>query len=114
MHLIHTAQFRCQCKPVIASSLAIALLTLISYELRLNEATVVLLYLIVVILQSMTGSFVPAAIVGLIVAACLDFFFLPPLLSFRIADPRNILALFVFLIASLVVTRLVARARCGS
>ena len=52
-----------------------------------------------------------SAIVSLAGAACLDFFFLPPLLSLRIADPFNILTFFVFLAVALVITHLVSRVR---
>jgi two-component system sensor histidine kinase KdpD len=111
MHPRNTHQLWCQGKSLAASSLTIALLTWISYQLHLNEATVVLLYLLVVVLQSLTGSFIPSAITAAIAAACLDFFFLPPIKSFRVADPLNIVVLFVFLVTTIVVTHLVSRVR---
>ena len=44
---------------------------------------------------------------------CLNFFFLPPVGTFTIADPQNWVALFAFLAVSLVASNLsaVARAR---
>jgi K+-sensing histidine kinase KdpD len=50
-----------------------------------------------------------AALISVAAAVCLDFFFLPPLLSLHIADPLNTLALLVFLVIALVVNHLVSR-----
>jgi two-component system sensor histidine kinase KdpD len=111
MRLRNPRQFWRQCQSAATSSVAIALVTFASYKLHLNNATVVLLYLLVVVLEALAGGAVPSLIVTVLAAACLDFFFLPPLFTFRIADPSNVLAWFVFLIITLVVTRLVSRVR---
>jgi two-component system sensor histidine kinase KdpD len=50
-----------------------------------------------------------AASVG--ATAAYNYFFIPPLHTFRIDDPRNFVALVVFLVWSLVVTRFVVAAR---
>jgi two-component system sensor histidine kinase KdpD len=104
-------QFWRECQSVAASSVAIALVTFASYRLHFNNATVALLYLLIVVLESLAGGAVASLIVAAVAAACLDFFFLPPLFTFRIADPLNALALFVFLIIALVVMGLVLRVR---
>jgi two-component system, OmpR family, sensor histidine kinase KdpD len=109
MRLRDSRRFSRQYRSAVASSLAVALLTLTGYKLHVNSATVVLLYLLVVVLQSLAGGFVGSLIVALEAAACLDYFFLPPILSFRISDPLNVLALSVFLVIALVVTQLVSR-----
>jgi len=98
MRLTNTRQFWRQCQSAATSSLAIAVLTFVGYQLHFNAVTVSLLYLLVIVLQSLAGGPVASAIVAVDAAACLDFFFLPPLLSFQIADPSNVLALFVFLV----------------
>jgi two-component system, OmpR family, sensor histidine kinase KdpD len=104
-----TKRFSGRYQSAAASSLAIAALTFASYRLHFNAATVVLLYLLVIVLQSLAGGFLASAIIAVAAAGCLDFFFLPPILSFQISDPFNVLALFVFLAIALVVTRLVSR-----
>jgi two-component system, OmpR family, sensor histidine kinase KdpD len=109
MRLGFTRRFSRQYLSAAASSIAIAALTFASYQLHFNAATVVLLYLLVVVLQSLAGGFLASAIIAVAAAGCLDFFFLPPILSFQISDPFNVLALFVFLAIALVVTRLVSR-----
>ena len=91
------------------SGLAIAVATFTCYKLHFNAATVVLLYLLVIVWQSLAGGFALSAAVALVAAVCLDFFFLPPLLSLRITDPLNVLAFAVFVVIALVVTRLVSR-----
>jgi two-component system sensor histidine kinase KdpD len=104
-------RFWLQSRRPLFSGLGIALLTFCSEKFHFNTATVVLLYLLVLVMQSLDGRFVWSAIVAVLSAACLDFFFLPPLHSLQVADPFNILALFVFLVIALLVTRLVTKVR---
>jgi two-component system sensor histidine kinase KdpD len=100
-----------QCRRAVVSVLAIAVVTFCSYTLHFNAATVELLYLLIIVWQSLAGGFVLSAAVSLAAGACLDYFFLPPLLSLEIADPLNVLAFAVFLVIALVITRLVSRLR---
>ncbi len=109
MRLKNTRKYWRQCLQAAASGLAIAVATFSSYKLHFNAATVVLLYLLIIVGQSLTGELVLSALVSLVAAACMDFFFLPPLLTFRIADPLNVLAFVVFIAVALVITRLVSR-----
>src|ERR1700678_3151902 len=111
MHLKDARQFWRQCQSVAASAVAIALLTLVCYRLHINNATVVLFFLLVIVLESLTGGAVASVIVALVAAGCLDFFFLPPVLSFRVDNPIDAWALLVFPIMALVVTRQVSRVR---
>jgi len=53
----------------------------------------------------------PGIVAALLATAALNFFFLPPLYTFTIADPRNVVALLVFLAAALAIGRLSALAR---
>jgi len=68
-----------------------------------------LLFLVVVLLQSLTGSFASSVLVSLEAVGCLEYFFVEPRFSFAIAHGEDVVALAVFLTASLVVTRLVSR-----
>lgn len=87
------------------------LVTLICYGLRLSLSVTGFCYLIVVVLQSLTGDFRSSAVVSVLCAACLDYFFIPPFFSFRISDSSDTLALITFLVTGLVVTRLVSQTR---
>jgi two-component system, OmpR family, sensor histidine kinase KdpD len=107
----HLPRFWQQSKQPLLSGCAILLLSVVGHQIHFNTTIAVLLYLLIIVSQSLAGGFALSAMVAIFAAACLDFFFLPPLMSLRITDPLNILALFVFLIIALVVTRLVSRAR---
>src|SRR3984957_2004437 len=106
-----TRSLRRQCAHAAVSGLAIVVVTFSGYELHVNGATAALLCLLVVVWQSLEDGFAISAAVSLFAAACLDFFFLPPLLSLRIADPFNIFTFVVFLVVALVITHLVSRVR---
>ena len=79
----------------------------------LNAATVALSFLIVVLLVAATARLWVAVTTSLAAALVFNFFFLPPIGTFSIADPQNWIALFAFLAVSLVASNLsaVARAR---
>lgn len=107
----NTRGFWPQFRSLAASILVIALLTTAGYQLHFNNATVVLLFLLVVVMHSLTGRALASIVVALFAAACLDFFFLPPVFSFRFDDPLDGLALSVFVIVALVVSWQVSRVR---
>jgi hypothetical protein len=98
-----------------AASIAFALITIIGYNFHLNATTVVPLYLLIVVLQSLVGGAMTAAILTAVAGTCLGYFFFPPRFSFRIGDPLNQAALFTFLLAAYVITWLVSNTRktCG-
>lgn len=96
--------------PFLLAHIALALVTAVCLRLQLNLATVVLLYLIVVVLLSLTGSFAASAVVSFVAILCLAYFFAPPIFSFRVSDPLDVVALVVFLTIALVVTRLMSKA----
>lgn len=85
------------------------LVTLICYVVGANLAIAGFCYLMVVVLQSLLGNFASSAVVSVLCATCLDYFFIPPLFSFRISDITDSLAAVVFLITGLVITRLVSQ-----
>src|SRR5215469_3826327 len=97
---------------VALGALAIAGVTSVCYPLRLDDLTIpALLFLLVVVVQSLAGSFGSTAITCLIAVGCLDYFFVPPLLHWNIDDPHDGVALVVYLGTSLTITRLASKAR---
>src|SRR5271154_5086879 len=92
-------------------ALAVALITLVCYQLRWNLATVGFLYLIIVVLLSITGDFFSSAFVSILAVVCLDYFFAPPAFSLWVVDRLNVVAIAAFLTTSLVITRQVSRLR---
>lgn len=92
-------------------SIAAILLAFSCFRIHLDFASVIPLYLLLVVFQSLTGDFRSSAVVAFVSTACLDLFFTEPLFSLRIDHPLNALALAGFILTSLVITRLVARVR---
>jgi PAS domain S-box-containing protein len=90
-------------------SSALAVLTLVCFRLHVTDAAVVCLYLILVALVSLKGSFVASAVISLLATGCLDYYFSPPIFSFEISDPLDLLTIVAFLTTSAVVTGLATR-----
>jgi two-component system sensor histidine kinase KdpD len=78
--------------------------------LVVNPTTVALTYLLIVLGISAVWRLRYAVITALIATACFNFFFLPPVGTFTIADPQNWVALFAFLVAAVVASQLAERA----
>jgi two-component system sensor histidine kinase KdpD len=89
----------------------IGLITFVCSRLQLNFSVTGFIYLIVIVLQSLAGSFASSAVVSVVAVLCLDFFFTAPLFSFEVTNPLDILALISFLTTGLVITRLTTRVR---
>src|SRR5688500_15083471 len=69
------------------------------------------IYLFGVVFLSMWAGLKVGIATSLLATACYNYYFLPPLHTFHIDDPRNWTAMTAFLLAALVVTRLVLAAR---
>src|SRR5258708_4838901 len=76
-----------------------------------NATTIALGYLLVVLFVASLGDVVIAALTSLAAMLCFNYFFLPPVGTFTVADPQNWVALFAFLVVSIVASRLSASAR---
>ena len=98
----------------VPATCVVGVLTFVCYAFRLGFPTVSLCYLMVVVLQSLTGNFLSSAIVSVVSFLCLDYFFVPPIFSLRISDASDTLALISFLIAGLIITRLTSQARAAA
>jgi len=90
---------------------ALALLTWVCFRLGLNLTTTAFGYLILIVLLSLMGSFIPVVAVSLVAVACLNYFFEAPIFAFRVEYPEDVVELSAFLITALVVTGLVGRER---
>ena len=76
-----------------------------------NPTTVALSFLILVLFVSANWGFRLASIVAIFATAAFNFFFLPPVGTFTIADPQNWVALAAFLVTAVVASDLAERAR---
>jgi two-component system, OmpR family, sensor histidine kinase KdpD len=90
---------------------AIAFITAVDFRLRLNHTTVALMFLVAVLLTSAYWGLRYAVVMAIEATAAFNFFFLPPIGTFTIADPQNWVALFAFLVTALVASNLAERAR---
>src|SRR5688572_18750168 len=77
----------------------------------LNANTVGFAFVIVVLLSSLRGGLLVGTVASVVATLCYNFFFFPPLYTFAIHEPANWMALAVFLVTSVVVSRLVIAAR---
>lgn len=77
----------------------------------LSSTTVALTLLLAVLMIATAWGSPPAYLASVLAMLCFNFFFLPPVGTFHIAAPQNWIALFAFLITSLVVGKLSAQAK---
>jgi two-component system, OmpR family, sensor histidine kinase KdpD len=89
----------------------IAAMTAVGRLVHLNPTTIALAYLLVVLFTSIWGGLILGVAMSIVATGCYNFFFLPPVGTFTIADPANWIALGTFLVASIVASRLVVMAR---
>jgi PAS domain S-box-containing protein len=87
----------------------LALITVVCFQLEFGVARTGFAYVILLTLLSPLGSFSASAVLSIIAAACLNFFFAPPLFEFRIDLADDIERIVVFLTTSLIVTGLTSK-----
>jgi two-component system sensor histidine kinase KdpD len=93
----------------VAGLAAVALVTFCAFRLSLNLSTAGSLYFFVVVMVSVVWGFWEASLTSLVAVSCLNYFFVPPVLTWRVSDPQNWVALATFEIAALTVSRLSTR-----
>src|ERR1019366_6948807 len=79
--------------------------------LPVNATTTGFIYLVAILLIATTAGLVESTIASVAAMLCFNYFFLPPIGTFTIADPHNWVALFAFLATSLTASQLSARAK---
>jgi len=85
--------------------------TLKLFGTHINSTTVAIVLLLVVLFIATLWGSKPAILASLLGMACFNFFFLPPVGTFTIRDPDNLVALFAFLITAITAGQLSSRAR---
>jgi two-component system sensor histidine kinase KdpD len=73
----------------------------------LTFATDLSIYLLIVVLTSLVGGFWAAVLAAVVGSVLLNYYFAPPLHTFTITDSENVLALAIFLIVGVLVSRVV-------
>jgi len=90
---------------------AVGVVSIGAFKMHVNQTTVAMIFLVMVLLTSAFWGLRYALLMATLAAAAFDFFFLPPVGSFTIADPQNWIALFAFLVTAVVASNLGDRAR---
>jgi two-component system sensor histidine kinase KdpD len=97
---------------LLAVLLAIGLITTLYREFSLTNATTVALsFLLVVLAVAARWGLVEGVVASVAATLCFNYFFLPPVGTWTIADPQNWIALVAFLVVSIVGSQLSERAR---
>jgi two-component system, OmpR family, sensor histidine kinase KdpD len=97
---------------ILASLGLVAVVTYVfSRVLPVNATTIGFLYLVAILLIAAAGGLIESTIASIAAMLCFNYFFLPPIETFTIADPHNWVALFAFLVTSLTASQLSARAK---
>ncbi len=100
---------------LITCVLVVAGIVLVFFRLlHVNPTTVGFSFLLAVLLISTTWGLRYATFTAILATAAYNFFFLPPIFHFTIADPQNWIALFAFLATAGVASQLAERARRGT
>jgi two-component system, OmpR family, sensor histidine kinase KdpD len=97
---------------LLGSLAGVGLVTLAGYSLiPVNATTIGFAYLLLVLIIASVWGFVEAALASIASTLAFNFFFFEPIGKFTIDDPRNWVALFSFLMTSLIASRLSTQAK---
>ncbi|MBZ5705643.1 MAG: DUF4118 domain-containing protein [Acidobacteriia bacterium] len=94
-------------------SAAAVLVIVLAYRqmIRVNPTTVALTFLLAVLVVSTVWGLRYAVFMAVVATLAFNYYFLPPLGTFTIADPQNWAALFAFLVTAVIASQLSERAR---
>ncbi|HTD56728.1 MAG TPA: ATP-binding protein [Silvibacterium sp.] len=93
------------------TALAFALVLLYRVFLHVNQTTVALSFLVIILIAASRWRLAYSVYLSFLCAILYNYFFLPPIGRLTISDPQNLVALAAFLSASLLVSHLSSRAR---
>lgn len=98
----------------VTGCLIVACLGVLGYLLHLNSTPVGFLFLLIVVAEASLCGFRQATMVSVAAAACLQFFYYPPLLRLNMSDSQGWVALGAFELGALLVSRVSSRERRSS
>jgi len=87
--------------------LVAATLVLTALSGHVGFASDVAIYLLIVVVTSLVGGFYPALLAAIAGSLLLNFYFVAPVHTFTIDEPDNVLALVIFLLVAVLVSRVV-------
>jgi two-component system sensor histidine kinase KdpD len=89
----------------------LAAVTFVDFRLHFNPSTAGFTYVVAALLIASFGGTVEAVLASFAAVVAFNYYFLPPIFEFTIADPQNWVALLALLTTTLVASRLASRAR---
>ena len=90
---------------------AIALVIGLALQQSLRISNIALVFLTSVLASAITYGLWPSLFACLVSVLAYNFFFLPPLYTFTIADPENVVALFFFAVVAVIASNLTSHVR---
>jgi two-component system sensor histidine kinase KdpD len=97
---------------ILACLVLVAAITWIAFSvLNVNALIVSFAYVLAVLIVAARWGLTESFVTSVAAMLCLNYYFLPPILSFTIADPQNWVALFVFMVTAITASKLSASVR---
>ena len=97
---------------ILISLFSVVVVTFVAHKaVAVNATTAGFAYLLVILVIASAWGFLESALASTLATLAFNFFFLPPVGTFTIADPQNWVALSSFLATALIASRLSAKAR---
>jgi two-component system, OmpR family, sensor histidine kinase KdpD len=105
--------FELQAEAWLGSLACVAVAAVVGLLVRqvIGAGSISLLFLTAVLVSAVLFGLWPALLACIVSTLAYNFLFLPPLYTFTIADPENVVALFFFAVAAVIVSNLTARVR---
>ena len=91
---------------LLALSFVAAITFVFDRLIHVNSTTVGFFYLVAILVIATAGGLLEAGASSIVAMLCFNFFFLPPVGTFTVADPQNWVALFAFLATALTASQL--------
>ena len=89
----------------------LAAVTFLDFRLHVNATTAGFTYVVAMLLIATFAGAAEAIVASFLAVLAFNYFFIPPIFEFTVADPQNWVALLALLTTTLVASRLAARAR---
>ncbi|MFZ0521318.1 MAG: DUF4118 domain-containing protein [Candidatus Acidiferrales bacterium] len=96
---------------VAAFAIVFGISTFYRHVLPVNPTTIALTFLLAILAVSTIWGIAVSVFMSIVAMLAFNFYFLPPVGTFTVADPQNWVALFAFLVVSVLASHLSTRAR---
>ena len=97
--------------PCLVGAAAIALLTVVCAQLHTLSSVPALLFMVIIVMISLQGRFIPAIFVSLVAIVCLDYWFIKPGFPIASEGTLDVVGLVAYLTTAIVITSLLAKVR---